>query len=190
MLVGLFPQSGTDTPRQAAQVVRAMYVLTGDTGTDKLTFTPGSLEYTITGLPGPVSPSTFAGGQDLLFQNSTGTFFLYVWNAQVSPGGSSSSLTVTFGSSVSSATLYRISDSSSPSAPTTALQTVSGTSITWDMDANVYLVVISSPNPSSTPSASVGVALSTHLTTLKSAASLLAQVVSHLSFPNMAAEGV
>jgi len=67
---------------------------------NQLTFSPGSLDYNISGLPPSVVPSTFAGGQSALFQNSSGTFFLYLWNAQLNPGGSGSAVSVTFNSAI------------------------------------------------------------------------------------------
>jgi len=143
MLVGLFPERGSDPPRQAAQVVRAMYVLTGDRSPDQNTFQTGALDYNITGLPPPVGKSQYTGGQDLLFQNSTGTFFLYVWNAQVDPWGNGSPVTVTFNGGVDRVILYCISDSRTKDGPTTALQDKTNTeSIEWSLDANVYLLVI------------------------------------------------
>ena len=155
---GLFPHSGNDTPRQVAQVVRAMYTLTTDTGSDQSTFATGSLDYEITGLPGPAVPNALnSGGQHLLFQNSSGTFFLYVWNAQQNPGGSGSPVTVTFNTPIKSTQFYRISDSSSPSGPTTPLTPTSSnsSSITWSLDANVYMIVANSQSAQSSDAATL-----------------------------------
>jgi len=160
-LSGLFPRSGYDTPRQAAYVVRAMYTLTGDSGADQLTFTTGSLDYNISGLPGPISAGADnTGGQHELFQNSSGHFFLYVWNAQRNPGGSGNLATVTFNSPIQRATLYRISDSSTPSGPSTPLQSISSSSLSWTLDANVYLIVITPTSSSSAGSTPLSVLLS------------------------------
>lgn len=80
------------TPRQAAHVIRAMYTLTGDRGSDRQTFDTGSLDYNVTGLPGG---ALHTGGQHALFHNSSGTSFLYVWRAQQYLGGGQESVCYT-----------------------------------------------------------------------------------------------
>lgn len=138
---GLWPTDPTtDTPRNAAYVIRAMYALTGDTGSTKHTFEPSSLVYTVSGLPPAVAGSPNSGGQTMLFQNSSGTFFLYVWNSQMAPGGSSVPVTIDFANTMS-ITEYDLT--TNPSANLTAVQTVANTkSITVQLNAGVRLLVI------------------------------------------------
>jgi hypothetical protein len=77
---GLF-KDGAANPYPAAQVIRAMYALTGDRGPDKHVFTPGKLDITVSGLP--TGENAYAGGRFAVFQNSSpGTFFVFVWNEQ------------------------------------------------------------------------------------------------------------
>jgi hypothetical protein len=138
---GLFPTNATN-PRNSAYAIRAMYSLTGDLGSTKLSFTPGLLNYTITGLPAAQPGAPFTGGQTALFQNSAGTFFLYVWNSQNAPGGTASQITLTFGTTMTSVTEYNVTGG----APTTPVQTkTSVKSLTSSLNASAHLFVIQYP---------------------------------------------
>jgi hypothetical protein len=67
MHFGLFRADGT--PKPAAEAIRAMTTLLRDDGR---AFTPGTLDYTLKGMPGTAD--------DLLLQESDGTFDLILWN--------------------------------------------------------------------------------------------------------------
>jgi hypothetical protein len=85
------------TLRNGALAIQAMYQLGGPASATKHTFSPGKLNYTTSGLSAPInaaSPNT--GGQTMLFQNDAGQFLLYVWNAQVAPGGAAVPVTILF----------------------------------------------------------------------------------------------
>lgn len=142
---GLWAHDATvDTPRATANTLRALYTLTGDVGANKHTFAPSMLNYTVSGLPAPTSGSPNTGGQTMLLQNSAGTFFLFVWNSQATPGGSAVNVTITFLSHVMTRVEdYKITDISSQSAPTTQLQNLTNaTAITVSLDASVHLLRI------------------------------------------------
>lgn len=135
-LSGLFPKTGAVAPRPVANTIRAMFTLTGDTGPAKRTFAPGRLDYTIDGLVAIGD----TGGQHLLFQNSAGVFFLFVWKAQVTPEGATTPVTVRLGKQVSSVRDYKVSDAV---APMTVLQSVTGiSSITVPLNGSVHLLRI------------------------------------------------
>ncbi len=94
--VGLF-RDDVANPYPAAMALKAMYTLTGDVSSSKHTFTPGKLDFTVTGLPG--GDNAYAGGRSALFQNAAGEYFLFVWNEQDALAtGASSHVTVTFNS--------------------------------------------------------------------------------------------
>lgn len=140
-LTGLFPQNATN-PRPVANVIRAMYSLTGDSGTGKRTFIPGKLDYTIGNLPAPLAGAPNTGGQSMLFQSSAGKFFLWIWNAQVDPGGSPVQVRITFNSRpMTSVTEYDLT--TNPAANTTPVQTLNSVqSMTISLTASVHLLVI------------------------------------------------
>ena len=141
-LCGLFPQNATN-PRPAAYVIRAMYQLTGDSSAAlKHSFTPGLLNFTIANLQSALANAPNTGGQYMLFQNSAGTFFLFVWNVQVNPGGAPNEVTITFNDkAMTSVTEYDLT--SNPTSNTTALQTLTDVlSLTTALDASVHLFVI------------------------------------------------
>lgn len=85
------------SPKLPAQTLANLFAICGPAGPSKRSFTPGLLSYTLTGLPAPVnaaSPNT--GGQSMLFQRDDGVFLLMLWNAQVSPGGVSTTVRMSF----------------------------------------------------------------------------------------------
>ena len=113
-LSGLFPKSGSSTPRPAANTIRALFTLTGDTGSSKRSFGPASLDYTVTGLP--AGPTPTSGGQHALFQASDGTFFLFVWLAQALLEGPTTPVVVTFASPQLRVRDYKVSAAVNPTA--------------------------------------------------------------------------
>lgn len=141
---GLFPSAGGQNPKAQANTLAAMYQLTGDTGGSKNSFTPGKLDYTITGLPANPTGLPTAGGNHLLFQNSQGTFFLFVWNAQSTISTATVPVTVAFNAHApQSVKVYKITDSSSASAPTTMIASATNaSSINLELDTSVLLLQI------------------------------------------------
>lgn len=137
-LSGLFPKTGGVDARPVARVIQAMFALTGDTGPNKRTFTPGKLAFTVSGLPPALPGAPNSGGQTMLFQNSLGVFFLFVWNAQREPGGAVQNVTVSF-PVARSVTDYKISDPATPAQP---LRSLTGAKIIIPLDASVHLLVI------------------------------------------------
>jgi hypothetical protein len=141
---GLWPGSAlTDTPRQTAYVLRAMYSLTGDMGgAVKHTFAPGKINYAVSGLPPPASGSPNSGGQTMLFQNSTGKFFLFVWNSQETPGGGAVPVVIDFNShAMRNVTEYNLANVNSTS-PAMVQSINSCSSIMVSLAAEVHLLVI------------------------------------------------
>lgn len=138
----------SDIARPPAYTMQAMFKLTGDSGSTKHTFTAKKLNFSVSGLQPVVnSLSPHSGGQSMLFQNSTGTFFLFLWNSQAAPGGSASTVTISF-NSVAMTTVkdYIISNATSSAAPTTAVQNLSNvTTMTVSLNASVHLLVITHP---------------------------------------------
>ena len=129
------------TLRDGALAIQAMYELTGPASATKHTFTPGKLHYTASGLPVTVnaaSPNT--GGQTMLFQNDAGQFLLFVWNAQVAPGGAAAPVRITFSGNRTKIVEYNITNAGNNQ---TAVQTVTeASSITLQLAADVHLLVI------------------------------------------------
>lgn len=135
---GLFPKTGGIAPRPVANTIRALFTLTGDTGATKRTFVPGYLDYTVDGLTSvPGLPN--AGGQHMLFQNSGGTFFLFVWNAQSTPEGATTVVTVRFGKSVTKVEDYKVSGAT----PTAIVQTLNNATLAVvPLNGSVHLLRI------------------------------------------------
>ena len=67
---GLFNSDGT--PRPAATALHNLTTLLTDTGADAATFTPGSLNYTLSG--------TQSGDNSVLIEKSDGSFWIALWN--------------------------------------------------------------------------------------------------------------
>jgi len=141
--VGLFPNAGSDTPRLPARTIRAMYALTGDTGASKRSFTTSRLDYSISGLPAAGSNATpWTGGHHRLFQNSGGTFYLFVWNEQRPILGSATTVTIAFARSMARVVHYDLTtDPTTAETPVTTQTNI--TSLTFSLTASVHLFVIS-----------------------------------------------
>jgi hypothetical protein len=144
---GLIAQDNTVTPakltlRNGALAIQAMYQLSGPASTTKHTFTTGNLHYTTSGLPAPInSASPNTGGQTMLFQNDAGQFLLFVWNAQVAPGGTAVPVTISFPShAMTKIVEYNITKAGSNMTPVQTVTTAS--SITLQLAADVHLLVI------------------------------------------------
>lgn len=105
---GLF--DGTGAPRPAATAVRNLFSLLSDTGPNALSFVPGKLSFSLTGMP---SSDGKTGGKHALFQKSDGSFWLVLWNEQPLNNTSGtditiapSSVTLTLGAQAVSVTVY------------------------------------------------------------------------------------
>jgi len=141
--VGLFPNSGSGTPRLPARTIRAMYALTGDSGSKKRTFRPSKLDYTITGLQAPGSNATpWSGGHHRLYQNSGGTFFLFLWNEQRPILGTGATITVSFIRTMAQVVHYDLT--TDPLTAETAVATLTNiATLSFSLTASVHLLVIS-----------------------------------------------
>ena len=142
--VGLFKGTAAD-PYPAAQVIKAMYGLTGDTGPAKRTFAPGKLDVTVTGLPAGDSP--YDGGRYAVFQNATpGTFFVFVWNEQTALAtGTTSSVTVTFNATpMTSVVDYSLTNPAAAS-PTPEQTLANVSTVQLDLTTEVRLLVVTHP---------------------------------------------
>jgi hypothetical protein len=134
---GLFPKDAT-APRPAATAFRNLCMITGDHGATKRTFTPGALSYAVGGLPPAInSASPRSGGQHMLFQASDGRFVIALFNAQVSMGGVSTPVTITFGTPPTLATEYNPLVGVSP-----VQQLARPSALTSQLDASVRLIVV------------------------------------------------
>ncbi len=145
---GFTPHSGlfagdASHPYPAAEVLKAMFALTGDKGATKHTFAPGKLDVTVSGLPS--GDNQYAGGRWAVFQNSSGTFFVFVWNEQAALAtGTSTPVTVTF----EEGPMTRVVDYSltTPSASPTPVQTLTHvTSVSLELTTEVRLLQVTHP---------------------------------------------
>jgi hypothetical protein len=142
--VGLFNGSAS-SPYPAAEAIKAMYTLTGDTGSAKHAFEPGKLDVTVTGLP--EGTNAYDGGRFAVFQNSTpGTFFVFVWNEQSALAtGTTSVVTVKF-NSLPMTKVVDYSLTNPASAAPTAKQTLTDvTTLNIDLTTEVRLLVVTHP---------------------------------------------
>jgi hypothetical protein len=79
---GLFSGFG-GAPKKSGVVLSNVFNLLNDSGIAASTFTPGALDYTISGsTPSQYGTYTFTGLKQLLLQNSQGNFFLILYNEQ------------------------------------------------------------------------------------------------------------
>ena len=107
-------ESDQTTPKAAATAIKNMQTILGDSGSTALTFTPGTLNSSIVGLP--------STGFDFLLQKSNGTWDIVVWNepqiwddathAQVTP--SVATVTVDLGSMFAAVNVYDPVNSATP----------------------------------------------------------------------------
>ena len=136
-------ESDQATPKTAATAIKNMQTVLGDSGSTALTFNPGTLNYSIVGLP--------SSGFDFLLQKSNGTWEIVVWNepqiwddathAEVTP--SITTVTVGLGSVFTAVNVY------DPVNGVTPISTSSGvSSVTLALGAHPLLVE-AIPSPSS-----------------------------------------
>lgn len=139
---GLFPNGNASLPRQAAYAIRAMFNLLPDASNNRRNFITGQLDFTINGLVNPINRvSVNTGGQSALFQASDGTFGLYIWNSQNTPGGGLTPVTLKFNShSMQRVREFKINGSPNNMTPLQDFTNV--TSITTQLDASVHLFII------------------------------------------------
>jgi hypothetical protein len=142
--VGLFDDNASQ-PYPAANAIKAMYGLTGDSGSARHTFAPGKLDVTVTGLPS--GANQYAGGRYAVFQNSTpGTFFVFVWNEQNALATATTTpVTVTFNAG-SMTKVVDFSLTNPASASPTAIQTLSQASqVKMNLTTEVRLLQVTHP---------------------------------------------
>jgi hypothetical protein len=137
---GLFTDSGT--PKATATAVKNLFTLLSDASADARTFSPGLLNYTVSGMP---AVSGGLGGGHCLLQKSDGSFWLALWNEQVlnntstgaDLGVSAVNVTLTLPTAPSSINVY------DPVASATPVQTVTSvSSVTISLPPRVILVKI------------------------------------------------
>jgi len=177
--VGLFPNSGAGTPRLPARTIRAMYALTGDSGSKKRTFRPSKLDYTVTGLQAPGSNATpWTGGHHRLYQNSGGTYFIFLWNEQRPILGAGATITVSFVRTMAQVVHYDLT--SDPLNAETAVATLTNiATLSFSLTASVHLLVIS-PQGSIIPTESAqGTTLNTSSGAIHDAAGIAYSLVAN-----------
>jgi enterochelin esterase-like enzyme len=139
---GIFTNS--NVPKTAATVLKNFITIMSDGGG---TFSPGRLNYSISGLPTPSGsfPTGTLGGFSGLFQKSNGNYYIIIWNepqiwnatthAPVTP--STSSLTVNLGLTAATVNVY------DPITSTTPISTASSvSSVTPSITADPLIVEI------------------------------------------------
>jgi hypothetical protein len=139
---GLFSTSGK--PKLAATALRVLYQLVGDNSSNALSFAPGTLNYSLSGLP---ANQNGLGGQQLLLQKSDGSFWLALWNEQAlntSTGAAVSvapvNVTLTLGKKATSIAVYDLLQT------TAAVKTAANaTSLVISVPAHPVLVKIVRP---------------------------------------------
>ena len=92
---GLFNADGT--PRPAATALHDLTTLLTDTGADAATFTPGSLNYTLSG--------TQTGDNSVLIEKSDGSFWIGLWN-ETEAANSPHTITLNLGEEAATVTEY------------------------------------------------------------------------------------
>ncbi len=105
---GLFNADGTARP--AATALHDLTALLADTGSTAKTFTPGSLNYTLSG--------TESSDSSILIEKSNGTFWIGLWNE----GGTAHTVTVTLPSAAAEIEVF------DPIAGTSSIETASNAS--------------------------------------------------------------
>jgi hypothetical protein len=135
---GLFATNDA-SPYAQANTLRTLFQLTGDHGADKCSFTPGKLAVTVAGLPAAPPNAPHAGGRWALFQNSTGTYFLMLWNEQDDISPATVPVTVTFPAHA----MAKVEEFNITAANPAALQTQRNTrKLTVNLDTSLRLLRI------------------------------------------------
>jgi len=123
---GIF--TGYGSPKPCATYFHNFWAAIGDTSSNALTFSPGSLAFTLSGMPSTAESS--------LFQKSDGSFQIVLWNNVrnwdlqngVSIGIGATGVTVTLGNSAT----IQVYDPTSGSSPITTLSSNSVTVSLFD----------------------------------------------------------
>jgi hypothetical protein len=135
---GLFATNDV-SPYAQANTLRTLFQLTGDHGAGKLSFKPGKLDVTVTGLPAAPTNAPHAGGRWALFQNSAGTYFLMLWNEQNDLNPTATPVTVTFNAHA----MTKVEEFNITAANPTVLQTqVKARTVTVNLDTSLRLLRI------------------------------------------------
>ena len=141
---GLFNSDGT--PRPAATALHDLTTLLADPGSDAGSFTPGSLNYSLSGEQ--------SGDNSILIEKSDGSFWIGLWNE----GGSQHTVAVNLPSSASEVDVF------DPVTGTSAIQSVSDTnsvSVSLGDDPLLVEVVPNGSSAASDPSATATTTTST-----------------------------
>jgi hypothetical protein len=135
-----FYQSDQATIKANGTAVKNTYTILNDTGATALTFTPGSFNYSISGLPAAGA----GGGNSLLLEKSTGTWEIVIWkeptiwndtsHTEVTP--STSSLTVSLPITATTVNVY------DPIVSTTPTTTSGVSSVSVSLGADVQIVEV------------------------------------------------
>jgi len=132
---GLMNQDGSSTP--AGQALHNLTTLLADTGATATSFTPGSLNYTLSS----------GGDSSVLMQKSDGTYWLSVWNETAG----AHSDTLTLGSTASQINVFN------PLTGTGAVQTTSNTgTVTFNVSDSPLLIRIGGATGASTGGMTTG----------------------------------
>ena len=144
---GLFNADGT--PKAAATDLRNMMTVLGDNGANAATFTPGTLNYTVSGLG--------SNGDSLLMQKADGTFDIAVWaDANIDVNGNPSTaptqnVTVDLGGTFSQVQVF------DPVQGSAAVQTLTNvSSVSLGVTDHPLIIEVSSGTTPSVPVASGG----------------------------------
>ena len=151
---GLFNSDGT--PRPAATALHDLTTLLADPGASAGNFTPGSLNYSLSG--------TQSGDNSILMQKSDGSFWIGLWNE----GGSQHTVTVNLPSAASQVEVF------DPLTGTSAIQSASDTgsvSVSLGGDPLLVEVVPSGSGAASTPGAAATTPSTTTSTTTSTTSS-------------------
>ena len=140
----------TGSPKPAAIALKNLAAILADSGGS---FTPGSLNYTISGLPAYNAGAAQGGGNSLLLQKSNGHYFLIVWNEPQIYNESSGEVTppavpirINFGSSFG--TVYQYDPQVSASVQNT-YSNVSSINVSLVKDALIFELASGSTPPRS-----------------------------------------
>ena len=139
MATGLFATSDAN-PKPVANCFHALFQLTGDPGTNKLTFQPGEMNVDVGGLPPSPAGSPYMGGRWALFQNSVQQYFLMIWDEEEDDANTATTpVTVT----LDSHTMSKVEEFNITSGSETAVQTLTNVqSMTVNLDTSLRLLRI------------------------------------------------
>lgn len=153
--VGFFNQYNSSSPRNAAIVVHNFFLFCTDAATTRHTFTPGKLNYTLSGLPakwtgsfgGVTSTQASGGGQSALFQGSNGILYLFIWNEQNALAlGTTTTVTVTFNDEAMTKVVdYSLTNPAGTANPAPIQTLTNVTTVTMHLTTEVRVLVITYP---------------------------------------------